>query len=371
MEEVYWYTAIHSLALSMVFIFEPIYLYSIGYSIMDILWFFVQVYVWYAILVSFGAEFASRFGYKRSIFVANFFYVVYWFGLFSLKDFPHLWYMVPLLLALQKSFFWPAYDADVALNSKNRQRGREVGMLFSLVQVVFIVGPFLGGFIAHTFGFLWLFCVSAVLMLASAYPLFRSPEIYSKHDFKIKTLWKVIKERETNFFGYWGYAEDLMVMSLWPIFMFIVIPNYRDIGAISMIAGGLGTMLMLYVGQLADKTNKRRLILTSSIFYGITWIFRFLGTTVPAVLAFEVLTKGAKDVLNVPMNSLTFERAAEKDPDYAIAYSVFYEFSLSIGKIITASVGIIILSLVANEITGLFLIFAFAGILTTFYGLLR
>src|SRR3989344_3640501 len=89
-EEVYWHAAIHSLALSMVFIFEPIYLYTLGYSLAEILWFYVQVYVCYALLVSVGAKFASRFGYKHAIFVANIFYVAYWFTLFYVRDYPGL-----------------------------------------------------------------------------------------------------------------------------------------------------------------------------------------------------------------------------------------------------------------------------------------
>jgi len=370
-EEVYWHTAIHSLALSMVFIFEPIYLYTLGYSLAEILWFYVQVYVCYALLVSVGAKFASRFGYKHAIFVANIFYVGYWFTLFYVRDYAGLLPVAALLFALQKSFFWPAYDADVALNSKQRQRGREVGVLFALIQIVFVAGPFLGGYVAHHFGFWWLFAAAAILMIFSAYPLFRSPEIYSRHHFKIRTLWQVIKERQTNFFGYWGYAEDLMVMSLWPIYIYIVVTDFQSVGVFSTIAAGLGTMLMLYAGKLADKMNKRAMILGTSMFYGVTWIIRFVATTAPIVLLFDVLTKGAKDSLNVPMNALTFERAAERDPDYAIAYSVFYEFSLSIGKIITAASGIIILALVSSEMTGLFLIFALAGVLTTFYSFLR
>src|SRR3989344_9446063 len=152
-QEVYWYTAVHSLALAMVMIFEPIYLYSLGFSISKILWFYVFVYAWYALLVSLGAKFAGRFGYKHAIFISNIFYVLYWLTLFGIGKYDYLFYVAPLLFALQKSWFWPAYDADMALNSKGAQQGREVGALFSLIQVVFIAGPFIGGYISFQFGF--------------------------------------------------------------------------------------------------------------------------------------------------------------------------------------------------------------------------
>ena len=171
-----------------------------------------------------------------------------------------------------------------------------------------------------------------------------------------------------NFLGYWGYAEDLMVMSLWPIFIYITVSDFFQVGVISTIAAVIGTVVMLYIGKLTDRQNKGRLIELSSIFYGLTWCLRFLvGGTIGSVLAFDALTKGSKDTLNVPMISLTFEHAAKRGPDYAIAYSVFYEFSLSIGKIVTALLAIVLLSAGAS----IFWVFAMAGVLTMFYSLLK
>ncbi len=367
-EEVYWHAVLNGLALSMVFIFEPIYLYSLGYSLVQIMWYYVQVYVWYILLISFGAKFAGRFGYKHAIFVSNIFYVIYWLVLFSVKTHPALFFVAPLFFALQKSWFWPAYDADIALSSVKVQRGREVGVLFSLIQLAFIAGPFIGGFVSHTFGFLVLFVLAAAVMLFSAYPLFKSPEIYSRHKFKFQNLWTVFRNHKSNFFGYFGYAEDLMLMSLWPVYIFLVVPNFFKVGLISTVATIIGTVLMFYLGTRTDRTaDKRGLIQTSAIFYGLTWIVRFLGKGPVGVLAFDALTKTGKDVMNVPMMALTYERAGNKSPDHAIAYSVFYEFSLSVGKIVTALAAIAILSSGGS----IFAAFAVAGVLTMFYGFLK
>lgn len=366
-EEVYWHTILNSLALSLVFIFEPIYLYSIGYSLIQILWFYVEVYALYIILISFGAKFASRFGYKHSIFVSNVFYVIYWIVLFSVKAHPTLFFVAPLFFALQKSWFWPADNAEVALSSIQVQRGREVGVLQALIQLAFIVGPFLGGFVSERFGFLNLFIFAAALMLFSVYPLFTSPEVYSQHEFKFQNLWTVFRNHKRNFFGYWGYAEDLMVMSLWPVYIFMIVPDFFEVGAITTIATVVGTVLMLYVGRLADQKEKRELIEFGSVFYAVTWFLRVAAKGLAGVLTFDILTKTGKDITSVPMVSLTYDHAGSKDADYAIAYSVFYEFSLSVGKLVTAFAAIAIL---ANG-GSIFLVFGLTGILTLFYGLLK
>lgn len=365
--EIYWHGILNSIALSLVFIFEPIYLYSLGYSLTNIMWFYAMVYFWYSVLISFGAKFASNYGYKHSIFISNIFYVAYWLALSLLRASPVLFFVAPILFALQKSWFWPAYDADIALSSVKKQRGREVGVLFSLIQISFIAGPFLGGFISGKFGFTTLFIIASILMLFSAYPLFGSPEVYSRHRFRLKNLFEIIRSRTGNFFGYWGYAEDLMLMSLWPIYIFITVPNFFSVGLISTIATVIGTMLMLYAGRLTDRVDKRKIIRLSSVFYGLTWFVRFLGSGIGSVLALDAITKAGKDILSVPMTALTYERAGEKKADYAIAYSVFYEFSLSVGKILTALAAIAILSSGGS----IFAVFAVVGVLTMFYGLLK
>ncbi len=351
----------------MVFIFEPIYLWTLGYSLIQIMWFYVQVYVWYAFLVGAGAKFASRLGYKHSIFLSNFFYVFYWLALFSTKSYPLLFFIAPILFASQKSLFWPAYNADIALAEQKKQRGRELGVLFSLQQLAFIAGPFLGGFISGVFGFKILFSISSALMMLSVYPLFRSPEIYSRHRFHFRRLWQILRRHTRNFFGYWGYAEDLMLMSLWPIYMFMVVPNFFGLGTVSMIATLVGTVIMLYVGRLTDRTNKRKLVEEAAVFYGITWLIRFVARDLPTVLIMDSVTKTGKSVTNLPMVALTFDRTGQGSADFAIAYSVFVEFALSIGKVITALAAIAILYFTGS----LFLVFALVGFMTMLYSLIK
>ena len=366
-KEVYWHSFLSNLALSLVFIFEPIYLYSLGYSLQGIMWYYLMIYAWYCGLIFSGARFASRFGYKHAILVSNIFYVAYWITLFSVRAHPALFFVAPMLFALQKSWFWPAYDADVAMGQAKSQRGREVGVLLSIVQVAFVAGPVLGGFVSEQFGFLVLFVLASILMVASVYPLFRSREVYSRHDFHFRNFWQMFRKYPRDFFGYFGYAEDLMVMSLWPVYMFIVIPDFLGVGAVSTVAAVIGTVLMLYVGRLTDRMPKHALIEVSSIFYAATWILRFAARGLAPVLTFDALGKAGKDILFVPMNSLVYERAGSGKADHAIAYSVFFEFSLSVAKVLTALAAIVILAAGGS----IFWVFAMTGALVLFYNFLR
>jgi MFS family permease len=365
-KELYWSTALNALALSLVFIFEPVYLFKLGYTISQILWFYVQVYSWYAILIFIGARFSGRFGLKHSIFVSNIFYVCYWILLFLIKDYSVLFFAAPIFFALQKSFYWQAFNADISISSQRKQRGRETGVLLSLIEVAFIIGPFFGGWISEKLGFLVLFITSSCLMISSAYPLFKSSEMYSRHHFHFRNFWKILKAQKRNFFSYFGYAEDLMVMSLWPVYLFIVVPDFSNLGVFSMFATLVATVIMLIVGRVSDYSDKPKLLKRYSFFYALTWVFRFLAKGLPLAFIFDSLTKIGKDAVHVPIAAVTFDNGAEDGPDYAIAYGVFYEWSLSIGKIFTALLGILLMNLF-NDI---YLVFILTGILTMFYGFL-
>lgn len=365
--ELYWNTALFNLSINLAYIFEPIFLYGLGYDLVQIMMFYVVVYTCYALLIVPVTKITSIIGYKKSILISSVIYVCYWLLFFQLVFFSELYYVLPVLFALQKCFFWPPYNADIALNNVRQQRGREVGVLFSLVELASIVGPIIGGFISYKFGFQTMFITSAVLMLISVFPLFLSPEIYTKHTFRFRDFWDMVRKFPQNFFGYWGYAEDLMLMSLWPIFIFIIIPEVFSVGIIITVASLIAVVLMLYLGKLMDRFPKLPVLPIAGVLYGFTWVFRFLGATLVGVIVFEILTRLGKGLVNVPLLFKTYDLAGGKGPDHAIAYAVFYEFSLSIAKIFTALVSIIIIAYTGSIVYT----FVMAGALTMLYGLVK
>jgi MFS family permease len=365
--ELYWNTGLFNLAINLTYIFEPIFLYNLGFSLPQIMFYYVIVYTAYALFILPITKITSRIGYKHAILISTVVYVIYWTLFYQIKFNWLFFFVTPILFAIQKSFYWPPYNADIALSNIRNQRGREVGVLFSVIEFASIIGPIVGGFISFQFGFLVLFATSSFLMIASVFPLFLSPEIYTRHRFHFKNFWSIVRQYPYNFFGYWGYAEDLMLMSLWPIFMYLLIPGVFSIGAIVTFASVIAIVVMLYLGKVVDKFKQLPILPIASIFYGLTWLFRSFATGMPSLVTFDALTRLGKGIVNVPLLSLTFELAGKRGPDYAIAYAVFFEFSLAIGKILTALLAIFILTR-TGSITDVFIV---SGVLTMFYAFLR
>ena len=365
-KEIYWLTVINGVALAMALIFEPIFLYGLGFDLISIMWYYAQVYFWYITLVFLGASFAHKFGLKKSILISNFIYPLYWFVLFSIPKHMEFFALAPFLFALQKSFFWPAYNTLSALASAKTQRGRQLGLINSISNVAFIVGPVLGGWISQSFGFSTLFITTSVLMVSSSAPLFFTPDIKFEGWFSLTKFFEFLAANKRNFFAYWGYAEDLMLMSLWPILMFIIVKQFLGVGIISTFASLVAAVLMLYIGKLSDKKDKHKLVAETSYFYSVTWFFRFVAVDMISVIIFDSLTKIGKALVNVPLVALTLETAREANSGFPLRYATFYEFSLSIGKIFTAISAIIILTYTSN----IYIVFILVGFLTLFYSLL-
>ncbi|MCR4279849.1 MAG: hypothetical protein NUV82_00275, partial [Candidatus Komeilibacteria bacterium] len=67
-KELYTSSLILNLGLGLIFIFEPIYLYRLGYSLQEIMLFWGIVYLVYIVLLPRGGKIAERIGYEPGIF---------------------------------------------------------------------------------------------------------------------------------------------------------------------------------------------------------------------------------------------------------------------------------------------------------------
>ena len=99
-KELYSSTLILNLALYMVLIFEPVFLYTIFITVQPlsvtleiILYFYLAVYVLYFLVLPWGAKFAQRFGYEHSIAVGSFFTALFYFCFWGIRG---NWWLMPI-----------------------------------------------------------------------------------------------------------------------------------------------------------------------------------------------------------------------------------------------------------------------------------
>jgi MFS family permease len=344
-KEMYWAKALSDFALAAVMLFEPIFLYALGYSLKEVIIFFLIVYGLYLFLMPLGAKVAARMGYEHSILYSSFFMILYWAFLFGIEAYPAFYYIAPFALAINKSLYWPAFHADMARFSSADQRGRENSGMYALISLIFIIGPFFGGYIATKFGFIWLFFAVAALMILSNIPLFTTLEKFVPKPYNFSDTWDMYKKFPKQMLGYWGFGEELTQLVLWPIFIYMTVPDFFKFGAIISISTLIATVMMLYVGVLTDQRSKPLLIRYFSVFNALFWIIRPFFLSLTGILSTNTLGTISKHSLIIPITTFTYDKANET---HIMPYVVFFEQNLVIGKIIFMLLVLLLLSLTAN-----------------------
>ena len=368
--ELYVATVIFNLAVAMVNIFEPVFLYLVFSKFFDlkttlelILWFYLIIYVLYFFTVPLGAKFAKRFGYEYSIALSTIFAIAIYFFLLNVGT--HIWFVFGAIIAyvLFKLFYWPAYHSNFARFSCDGEQGREISNLLVLESIVYIAGPFIGGIVLQFYGFNVLFVIVAVLMLISNIPMLITKEQFQPKTFSYFSAYKRIwhKKNRRHFFAHWGFGEELIVLVIWPVFMYIIARDFLNLGVLSAVSTCITTLILLFIGRMTDKGNRKNVLRAGSVFYFFSWLLRILTRGVFGVLALDVYSRVSKEFISIPITATTYEKAQDESVMKTI---VFFEMSLVVGKIVAMVLGLILLQIFVPGWNALFIL---AGLMTLFY----
>lgn len=375
-KELFIATTFVNLALAMVVLFEPIYLYQkLHYKLHEIMLFYFIVYIVYFFIMPLGAKFARKKGYELGIFIGTFLYIVFYVSLFLIAWYPILFYISPVIYALQKMFYWPSYHADFARFTDDKEEGREISAMTVASSLVYIIGPILAGFIIYEWGYGALFTLASIIFLASNIPTLITREKFKPAGFSYKSAYKDLfsKENRQAFWAYAGYGEELIVLVVWPVFISIVISNMFDLGMIVTLATLVTTVVVLYIGKLSDSTNKRKILSLGSVFYSLAWFFRIFIVNTVGVFFVDTMSRLGKNVVSIPLVALTYEQAKDVEDHKkrsVMSKVVFFEMSLVMGKLLAIVLVYILTSIIADEALAFKITFILAGGMSLLYMLL-
>ncbi|MFZ5390767.1 MAG: MFS transporter [Patescibacteria group bacterium] len=342
-KELYLATILQSLALAMVIIFEPIYLWQQGLGLRGILFFYLLVYGLYILVMPLGARLANQLGYETSIALSTVAQTIYLLTLF-LSAWSWWWLLVTVVAyAWQKSLYWPAYHADFACNSSAEEEGRELSGLSVCIAFVYVLGPLLAGLLLTFTSWLWLFVLSSLILLLSNWPLLRTREIFKPTDFPYLATYRQVFSSANwrSLLAYVGFGEELIVMVIWPVFIAIVIVNYAEIGAVVAASTLVMALVTLYVGKLSDEQDAGRVLRWSVLFYFLSWLGRLFVRLPFSVFIVDAWSRVSKNAVIIPLMSITYRHSKKTQVMYG---GVFLEMSLAVGKIVAALLLLVVFS---------------------------
>ena len=344
--------AMHSIvefAGSLVGIFIPAYLISLGYPPADVFTYFLV----YAISAFFfflgGAILARRSGVRIAV-VAS---LPFTLGCISLLYLLHYTLFPLFLIGIAQGagggLYWFALNSFFAANVEEKV-GTSVGKLFGFPQIVGLLGPLIGGVVALRFGFPALLVLVGFVFVLSSIPLIWIPELNITVTFRLRTFLNLFQKfkRYTLIEFVESIREELEGI-VWPLFVFIAFRNALSVGIIGTLAGIGSILFTLVVGRYTDRINSKIFMRIGAVAMALLWFLRYLYPLVPLILYASTLVAGfLACLIMVPFTSFVYASAKQSNQT---EFLIYREFPITIARVIIYSLALLIAS-----VTNLFLV---------------
>ncbi len=336
LKELYLTMTMLNFALASGMLFEPIYLYTLHFSLSEIMLYYFFVYFLYFFLIPLGGRFVKRYGFEHGIILGSFFLVVYFISLLAIPSSPIFVVCAIVSLALQKVFFWPGYHADFAFFSQAEERGREVSAIALLDSLSYVIGPLVGGVLIALFGFTGLFAVMCIMIALSNIPLMTTKERFKPSTLSYTETYAALtaKENRNYLFAYIGFGEELVSLAIWPIFIYVTFTTFTSTGAAIAFSTLVTSLAIMYVGRQTDISDPKKVLRVSTLLLFLSWVLRTIVRGASAVIFADFFSRTSRYLFYLPLFSGLYRHANQTS---IVRTVIFFEMSLTLGKMIVAA----------------------------------
>lgn len=325
MKKLFWERSLDSVAIGLVSLFIPIYLLRLDYSLTEVFVFFGLSGLAMTLLTPFAIKSIARFGANRTMVLGNLFNVVFFLLLFALPSLYQPLWLLAIFRAGYSTFYFPAFTANFVKSRARNKTGTQIGKLNAITLLFHGIAPAIGGIVASTLGFNWVYGVVVCLIVIANIPLLFGRDDFAPTKFSIKKIpWNAYRDFVANGL----YNVPIIIESIiWPIAISLFIASYATIGFLSSIMIFTSMGISLYVGRREDSIGERRYI-KQGIFSGILGNFgRMFVTTPVGVLGVNFLSGTSGALL---ANSFTSRYYKNADTDRLMEYIFGMEIAHSI-----------------------------------------
>ena len=322
LSELYTSQLLRSLAISLIGLFTPIYLYKLGYSIVDIAlfqvgWFMVRPF--YDVVNAFVV---AKIGPKHSMLLSVMIHVVYLSMILTIGDMR--W---PLLItAAVGSFAYSLHILAIQVSfSKIKHAdhgGKELGYMVVVERAGAVLGPLIGGIIANYYDPRYTVGLAMIALLSSAIPLFLSsePVVVNQH---ITFRGLPFSKRKFDYISVIPTTiENVISIIVWPLFIgiFIFTDNtFVKVGAIAALSTLSSIVLGRSIGSIIDRRKGRAMLRLGVVLNAGLHLIRPYAGSVPVVAAINVANEPVTAMYRMPYIKGLYD-AADSLPGYRIAY---------------------------------------------------
>lgn len=335
-KEIYISLSLRSLAISLILIYTPIYLYlNFNKNIGNVFLFYGFLHLIYGLIAPLGGKINSKIGLKKSIILSYPFLVLYYIFLRQMEKNFIMVYPALFSGIIYLFLFYPAFHTEFVKFSKTKERSKEISFLNVLISISQALGPVLGGLILFYFNFSFLFLIVIFLIIISIIPLLFAKETKSRyhdtfHNAYIRAFLKM-RTRERIQYSFKG-AEQWIQGIVWPIFLYLIAFNFAKLGGIITGAKIISLVVMLGIGRLLDleREFKNLFFKIMSLILGFVHILKsFVSNLVQAFFIDSLQKIIGLGWVNINYYSLVYDRAKQKksyEDEYIISHEIILNF---------------------------------------------
>lgn len=354
LSELYASMLLRSLALSLIGLFVPIYLYKLGYTITEILGFFTVFFLVRIPVDIVVAFIVGRIGPKHCIALSTLGNIVYLVMLLTISDLHWPLYALAAVGTLTNSLFFIAFHTDFSKVKHSEHGGKELSYLMILEKIGGVLGPLIGGLLATFTDAKYTIVLAITVFAASLVPLLATKEVVRVHQ-HVTFKGLPLKKHWRHFTSYACFdAENTISVLLWTFYISLVVfttGTYAKIGAIAALTTALSIIVANMVGKRVDKKQGKKLRNRSVVINAVIHGLRPFVITPFGAIAISLANDPVTIMYRMPFIKQFYD-TADSLPGYRIAFIAASESIAAILRFLVWG-AMFVLSLYIDPITAI------------------
>lgn len=336
LSELYASQFLRSLGMSIIGIFVPIYLLSVGYPVKSVFGLFLMWVSLKPIVIYIIAKTIARLGPKHGIAIGTIFTIVYLTVLLSIQELHWPLFMVAFLGSISYSMFGISFEVDFSKIKHTEHGGKELGYLQIFERIGAITGPIIGGLLATIFDPRYTIAAAILILCVSLVPIFLSAETVRTHQ-QITLKGFPLRRHKRDFISsmFLGMENTISII-IWPMFIAITIFTTKTFAALGFLSaiGTIAALLTAMVfGRTIDKRHGGRLLNIGASVNSLIHLLRPFVTNALQVVGINLLNEPVTTAYRMPYIKGRMD-AADSVPGYRIVYLSLTDLSYAAGNFV-------------------------------------
>ncbi len=333
--------AVRAMALSIVSIYIPVYLFTLGYSLSHVIIFYIifhSVGLLFTLIVI--SPLVEKFGLIRTLKlyypVEILFYILVYF---ANTGFVSIWLIASIGGIATFTYYVPLNILLIKHADENKM-GSDMATFFALPKIFKLVGPLIGAILVPTVGFWSVFLLAMIGLIISFIPLIKIKRSSVKTAPKLHEAWRGILKRKKLFIL---EAFDNIIEEsewFWGIYIFLTIGSLSAPGIASSLFALGGILFMLVIGKKANNKAKK-LIIIASIAIILVSISKVFIISPILMYSITVVASFVMTLFLVPYFSVIY-RAVKND--YEEEFIILREIPTVFGRLIVFGVILVLVN---------------------------